>query len=155
MDNDKRLMARAKTLNTQLQGERTRLQGVGSAGDDRTGADLLREDAEAAESEAALCRDREQILQLEVCVNEPSTRSLLSLRARPCPAIRRAVLVCFFLRSPAVTLSGVEWGPAMGLRACAYHVPATAAQPWAHRPLCCGREGGPCMWMGAGGDGRA
>jgi hypothetical protein len=47
-----------------LQGERTRLAGVGSAGDDRSGADLLREDAEAAESEAALCRDREQILQV-------------------------------------------------------------------------------------------
>mmetsp|Transcript_41285 Transcript_41285/g.78920 ORF Transcript_41285/g.78920 Transcript_41285/m.78920 type:complete len:923 (-) Transcript_41285:213-2981(-) len=67
MDNDMRLMARAKTLNAQLQAEQNKLESnAGRTTEERSAVDLLRDDAEQAESEAALCRDREQILQLEI-----------------------------------------------------------------------------------------
>lgn len=67
MTNDKALMSKAKQLNTQLQNERAKSDsGTGRGTEERTAVDMLREDSEQAESEAALCRDREQILQLEV-----------------------------------------------------------------------------------------
>mmetsp|Transcript_41716 Transcript_41716/g.50580 ORF Transcript_41716/g.50580 Transcript_41716/m.50580 type:complete len:921 (+) Transcript_41716:130-2892(+) len=67
MANEKSLMSKAKQLNTQLQTERTKVDAsAGRSNDERSAVDVLREDAEQAESEAALCRDREQMLQLEV-----------------------------------------------------------------------------------------
>jgi hypothetical protein len=139
MDNDKRLMARAKTLNTQLQGERTRLAGMGSAGDDRTGADLLREDAEAAESEAALCRDREQILQLEVSVNPllaRSSRSALTAAATQ----EYAEPLCF----PFVGCHAFWNGSSRGESERVYTMCWPQQPSPGHCPLCCGREG----WTG-------
>lgn len=48
------------------QAEQNKLESnAGRTTEERSAVDLLRDDAEQAESEAALCRDREQILQLE------------------------------------------------------------------------------------------
>jgi len=84
LENDKRLMAKAKQLNMQLGEEKARVDiaaknaaadaaAVASglptllpAADPSTAVDMLREDAEQAEAEATLCLDRERMLALEV-----------------------------------------------------------------------------------------
>mmetsp|Transcript_19952 Transcript_19952/g.64959 ORF Transcript_19952/g.64959 Transcript_19952/m.64959 type:complete len:918 (-) Transcript_19952:40-2793(-) len=67
VSNDQSLMAKAKQLNQQLQEEKARLDSsAGRTTEESSAVEMLREDSEQAEAEAALCRDREQNLQLEV-----------------------------------------------------------------------------------------
>jgi len=87
LENDKRLMAKAKQLNMQLGEEKIRVDAVAKSAaadaattaaggitlppllagpDASTAVDMLREDAEQAEAEATLCLDRERMLALEV-----------------------------------------------------------------------------------------
>ena len=70
LENDKRLMAKAKQLNVQLGEEKSRAEAAAAAegseavpvvpvgADENTAVDMLREDAEQAEAEATLCWSR-------------------------------------------------------------------------------------------------
>lgn len=80
LDNDRRLMSKAKQLNATLVEEKTRAEAAATGMDDAPAApptpaapaddssviDMLREDVEQAEAEATLCLDRENMLALEV-----------------------------------------------------------------------------------------
>ena len=67
MAHEKELLEEAKALKTRVEEENLELQSVsGRTGDDDNLLSSLREDAEQAETEAALCREREQALMLEV-----------------------------------------------------------------------------------------
>lgn len=86
LENDTRLMAKAKQLNLQLVEEKSRADAAAAAAaataevegsallpklsnagaDENTAVDMLREDAEQAEAEATLCLDRERMLAMEV-----------------------------------------------------------------------------------------
>jgi len=67
MSSDQSLLRKAKQLDATLREEKAKLESsAGRSTEDSSTVELLREDAEQAEAEAALCRDREQMLQLEV-----------------------------------------------------------------------------------------
>ena len=67
MAHEKELLEDAKGLKARVEEENLELQSVsGRTGDDDNLLSSLREDAEQAETEAALCREREQALMLEV-----------------------------------------------------------------------------------------
>ena len=67
MAHEKELLEEAKALKTRVEEENLELQSVsGRTGDDDNLLSSLREGAEQAETEAALCREREQALMLEV-----------------------------------------------------------------------------------------
>ena len=67
MAHEKELLEEAKGLKARVEEENLELQSVsGRTGDDDNLLSSLREDAEQAETEAALCREREQALMLEV-----------------------------------------------------------------------------------------
>lgn len=66
MENDRRLLSKARTLNKRLTDDRNRLEALSNHGDAASHIELLREDVEHAEQEAAVCSEREQLSQVEV-----------------------------------------------------------------------------------------
>ena len=66
MDNDRKLLSKAKKLNKQLTDDKTRLDSLMDHGDATSHIELLREDVDHAEQEAAVCAEREQLLQVEI-----------------------------------------------------------------------------------------
>ena len=66
MDNDRKLLSKAKKLNKQLTDDKTRLDSLTDHGDATSHIELLREDVDHAEQEAAVCAEREQLLQVEI-----------------------------------------------------------------------------------------
>ena len=66
MENDRKLLSRAKSLNKQLSDDKSRLEALSNHGDATSHIELLREDVDHAEQEAAVCAEREQLFQVEI-----------------------------------------------------------------------------------------
>ena len=66
MENDRKLLSKARTLNKRLTDDRNRLEALSNHGDAASHIELLREDVEHAEQEAAVCSEREQLAHVEV-----------------------------------------------------------------------------------------
>ena len=66
MQNDHKLLSKAKLLNKQLSDDKLRLEQISGHGDASIHIELLREDVDHAEQEAAVCSEREQLFQVEM-----------------------------------------------------------------------------------------